>query len=70
MFPLLLERKGEDGYQKTLDLIESHLGELYIIIENYLPSHYAQVYDWVHNPYSDYASHADNLTLKEEEEVC
>ena len=52
------------------DIRESHLEELHIRIGNYFPSLSKQVYDWVWDLYSESASHPENLTLKEEEELC
>ena len=70
MFPLLHGLKSEEGYQKISSLIESHLEELCIRIGNYFPSLSTQVYDWVRDPYSEFCGHPENLTLKEEKELC
>ena len=70
MFPRFLKRKSGDGYKKTSSLIESHLEELYIRIENYFPSLSTQAYAWVRDLFSESACHPENLTLKEEEELC
>ena len=43
IFLLLQEFKREEGCQRTSSLIESHLGELYVRIENYFPSLSTQV---------------------------
>ena len=69
MFPLILGLNSEYGYQRPSNLIESHLEELYIRIENYFPSLSTKVYDWVWDPYSESAGCPKNLTLKEEEEL-
>lgn len=55
---------------KTLGDELKKVFELYIRIENYFPSLSIQVYDWVWDPYSKSAGHPENLTLKEEEELC
>ena len=70
MFPRFLKSKSGDGCKKTSCLIESHLEELYIRIENYFPSLSTQAYDWIRDPFSESACHPENLTLKEEEELC
>ena len=62
----LLGFKSDKGYQRTSILIESHLEEQYIRIENYFPSLTIQVYDWMRDPYSESAGHPENFTLKEE----
>ena len=68
MFLILLELKSEEGYEKSISdksISKSYLGEMHIRIENYFPSLLTQVYDWVQNPYSESASHPENVTLKE-----
>ena len=70
MFSLLHGLKSEEGYQKISSLIESHPKELFIRIGNYFLSLSTKAYDWVRDPYSESCSHPENLTLKEEEELC
>lgn len=55
----------EEGYQKILSLIYCDQEELHISTGNDIPSRSRQVYDWVRDPYSEFAGHPDNLTLKE-----
>ncbi|XP_021941809.1 zinc finger BED domain-containing protein 5-like isoform X2 [Zootermopsis nevadensis] len=70
MFQSLVGLKSKEGYQQISSLIETHLEELLIKIENYFPSLSTQVYDWVRDPYSESSAHPENLTLREEEELC
>ena len=70
MFSLPLGLKSKEVYQRTSSLIEFHLEELYIRIENHFPSLLTQVYDWVRDPYAESAGHPECLTLKNEEEIC
>ena len=55
--------KSEGRCQKNSNLIQSHLGELYIRIVNYLATYSPEV----QNPNSESAGHRVNLTLKGEE---
>lgn len=70
MFQLLLVLKSEEGYQHASSLIETNLEELCITVEHYFPSLSTQVYDWVRDPYFESFRHPENLSLKEEEELC
>jgi hypothetical protein len=70
MFPLLLGLESEEGYQQVSSLIENHLEELWNKIKHYFPSLSTQVYDWVRNPYSESSAQPENMTLREEEELC
>jgi hypothetical protein len=70
MFPLLLELDSEKGYKQVSGLIDNHLEGLQNKIEQYFPSLSLQVYDWVRDPYPETSAQPENLTLREEEELC
>ncbi len=69
MFPQLLGIINEEGYQQISRLISNHLKELRNKIEHYFPCILTQGYEWVRNPYSEFAIQPGNLTLREEEEL-
>lgn len=70
MFPLLLGLESEEGYQQISSLTENHPEEQRNKIKPHFPSLSTQVYDWVRNPYSESSAQAENLTLREDEELC
>ncbi|XP_072909831.1 zinc finger BED domain-containing protein 5-like isoform X6 [Hemitrygon akajei] len=70
MFPLLLGLESVEGYQKVSSLIEHHLEELQKKIGHYFSSLSTEVYDWMRDPFCESAAQPENLTLREEEELC
>jgi hypothetical protein len=70
MLPLLLGLESEGGYRQVSTLIENHLEELQNKIKLYFPSLSTQVYDWVTNPHPESSAQPENLTLREDEELC
>jgi hypothetical protein len=70
MLPPLLGLESKQGYQQVSSLIENHLEELQKKIKHSFSSLSTQVYDWLRNPYSDSSAQPENLTLREEEELC
>jgi hypothetical protein len=70
MFPLPLGLESEEGYQQVSTLIGNHPQELRNKIKHYFPSLSTQVYYWVRNPYSDSSAQPENLTSREEKELC
>jgi hypothetical protein len=69
MSPLLLGLESE-GYQQVSSLIGNDLEEMRHKIKHCFPSLSTQVYGWEWNPYSESSAQFENLTLREEEEVC
>jgi hypothetical protein len=70
MCPLPLGLESEEGYQQISSLVENHLEELRNKIKHYFHFLSTQLYDWVRNPYSESSAEPENLTLREEEELC
>jgi hypothetical protein len=68
-FPPLPGLESE-GYQKVLNIIENHLEEIRNKIKPYFPSLSTHVYDWVGSPYPDSSAQPENLTLREQDELC
>jgi hypothetical protein len=69
-FPLLLGLESEAGYQQVSSLTGNHLEELGNTIKHYFPSLATQAYGWMRNLYSESSAQPENLTLREEEELC
>jgi hypothetical protein len=67
MFPLLLGLESE-GYQQVSSLTDTE--KLQNKIKHYFPSPSTQVNDWVRNTYSESSPQPENLTLREEKELC
>jgi hypothetical protein len=55
---------------KVFNFIENHAEELRNKTEHYFSSLSTQVFDWVRSPRSESAAQPENLTLREEEELC
>jgi hypothetical protein len=71
VFPLLLGLESEEGYHKVSSLSENHLEELQNKTEEYLPPPSStQVCEWVRDPVSESSAQPENLTLREEVELC
>jgi hypothetical protein len=70
MFAVRLWLESEEGYQEASSLTENHLEELQSKTEQYFPSLSTQVYDRVRGPFSESSGQPENLTLKEDEELC
>jgi hypothetical protein len=69
-FPLLLGLESEEGYQQVSSLIKNHLEELQNKIEQYFPPLSTQVYKWGRDHFYESSTQPENLTLREEEELC